>query len=75
MAQGYNIQYEFAPDEETITINDRKSNKKDWNFIYLERPTNIANYENKDDELDDITRKYKFIYNVFALYEHGGITW
>lgn len=76
MAQGYNIQYEFNQEEKIVTtINDRQSNKKDWNFIYLERPTNIANYENKDDELDDITRKYKFIYNVFALYEHGGITW
>ena len=75
MAQGYNIQYEFNQKEKIVRINDRQEGKKDWNFIYLERPTNIANYDNKDDELDDITRKYKFIYNVFALYEHGGISW
>ena len=75
MAQGYNIQYEFNQNEKIVRINDRQEGKKDWNFIYLERPTNIANYDNKDDELDDITRKYKFIYNIFALYEHGGITW
>ena len=55
---GQNLQYEVLPDDvETIFINDySKSKEKDFDAIYLDRPTNLIKQLSESNGEDDFTK-------------------
>lgn len=72
LGAGQNIQYEVSDIEKYVKINDYPSrNVKDFDAIYVDKPTNIVPSIQKDDR---ITSLAEFIFYIEFLLQNGEIS-
>lgn len=72
LGAGQNMQYEAPDDAELVSVNDyiRREMERDFDSIYLEKPTNLLMNVEPGIEIQDLM---KFIYQVEFMVEVGDI--